>query len=196
MRCRLGAGSLAVCGVALPLTLTFLLRPAWSQVVCRVEVRAGTQLNVRIAPRRSVVGRVANGMPIRLISSDIDGRPWVRISNAQSGALLGWVYRPFVRCANDGSIKAASDVREREVMGRSVGLQASKIGPSGMPALGNESHAPSDNSSSQPVYTNGLHGGVALIAFLFGGVLTALILLEARTQMGWRRSERPSRWSS
>ncbi len=72
---------------------------ASAQSRCRVMDPTGTPLNIRETPAGRVVGSIPNGFIVsRAEQVDHNGRAWVFIHNAQTGAPIGWVFREFVAC--------------------------------------------------------------------------------------------------
>ena len=90
---RLGllAAALATCLTA---------APAFAQNRCAFTDPTGTPLNIRETPNGEIIGRVSNGVGIRVIntSSDERGRAWALISPRGRNHVVGWVYREFVSC--------------------------------------------------------------------------------------------------
>jgi hypothetical protein len=74
--------------------------PALAQNRCAVTDPTGTPLNIRETPNGEIIGRVSNGVGIRVIntSSDERGRAWALISPRGRNHVVGWVYREFVSC--------------------------------------------------------------------------------------------------
>ncbi|MGE7468625.1 SH3 domain-containing protein [Bosea sp. NPDC003192] len=74
--------------------------PAFAQNRCAVTDPTGTPLNIRETPNGEIIGRVSNGVGIRVIntSSDERGRAWALISPRGRNHVVGWVYREFVSC--------------------------------------------------------------------------------------------------
>lgn len=75
--------------------------PALAQSRCAVTDPTGTPLNIRETPNGEIIGRVTNGVGVRVVNTSFDerGRPWVLIRpRGTPSQVVGWVYREFVSC--------------------------------------------------------------------------------------------------
>jgi hypothetical protein len=73
---------------------------AMAQSRCRVMDPTGTPLNLRTAPNGQIVGNLVNGVLVSITDNSVDakGRPWVYITETETGVGLGWVFREFIAC--------------------------------------------------------------------------------------------------
>jgi hypothetical protein len=78
----------------------FAAGPAMAQNRCAVTDPTGTPLNIRETPNGDIIGRVTNGVGVRVVNSTFDerGRPWLLIRPRGTSQVVGWVYREFVSC--------------------------------------------------------------------------------------------------
>jgi hypothetical protein len=67
---------------------------------CRVTDPTGTPLNLREFPNGAIAGHLRNGALVTVVGAapDHNGKPWVHISDFETGRPLGWVFREFVSC--------------------------------------------------------------------------------------------------
>ena len=75
--------------------------PAIAQSRCAVTDPTGTPLNMRETPNGEIIGRVTNGVGVRVVNTSFDerGRPWVLIRpRGTPSQVVGWVYREFISC--------------------------------------------------------------------------------------------------
>lgn len=71
-------------------------------VVCAVKDPTGTALNVREMPSRIILGSVRNGQNVRVIRTEThDGKLWADAYREASDNPVGWVYDPYLKCAED-----------------------------------------------------------------------------------------------
>lgn len=86
--------------LSIALASCLIAAPAFAQNRCAVTDPTGTPLNIRETPNGEIIGRVSNGVGIRVIntSSDERGRAWALISPRGRNNVVGWVYREFVSC--------------------------------------------------------------------------------------------------
>jgi len=77
---------------------------------CRVADPTGTPLNVRISPNGRILQTLKNGTVVYVeeTSYDSKSRPWVKISISVKNEkrVLGWVFREFISCSADTSIRS------------------------------------------------------------------------------------------
>jgi hypothetical protein len=73
---------------------------AFAQQRCRVMDPTGTPLNLRTAPNGVIVGKLDNGLLVKIVDTqkDDNGKPWAFIARYEDGATLGWVFREFIAC--------------------------------------------------------------------------------------------------
>ncbi|MFZ3350877.1 MAG: retroviral-like aspartic protease family protein [Xanthobacteraceae bacterium] len=56
-------------------------------------------MNVRTAADGDIVGTLSNGIVVAVLdSSEHNGKTWVHVGTAESGAPIGWVFRDYLSC--------------------------------------------------------------------------------------------------
>ena len=67
---------------------------------CTVTDPTGTPLNVRDGPNGTITGTLSNGAAVTIAESKVadNGKPWVKVVDAETVRPIGWVLREFVSC--------------------------------------------------------------------------------------------------
>lgn len=67
---------------------------------CTVMDKSGTPLNVRSSPNGEIMGTIANGTPVKVLSSETlaNGKRWSKISVKQLQGGQGWVFSAHLEC--------------------------------------------------------------------------------------------------
>lgn len=84
--------------------MTLLISPGFALAAegerRKVTDPTGTPLNVRESPNGKIVGTLANGALVAIVESKdaANGKPWVKIVDAETKKPIGWVFREFVSC--------------------------------------------------------------------------------------------------
>jgi hypothetical protein len=67
---------------------------------CTVTDPTGTPLNVRDGPNGTITGTLSNGAAVTIAESKVadNGKPWVKVVDAETVRPIGWVFREFVSC--------------------------------------------------------------------------------------------------
>jgi hypothetical protein len=69
--------------------------------LCLTADPTSTPLNIRSEPKGPITGNIPNGVRIRVTGHfQENGRTWVQIVRADSGAPVGWVFARFLDCPN------------------------------------------------------------------------------------------------
>jgi Flp pilus assembly protein TadD len=68
---------------------------------CKVTDPTGTPLNVRDSPNGTITGTLSNGATVTIVESKVadNGKPWVKVVDAQTEKPIGWIFRDFVSCS-------------------------------------------------------------------------------------------------
>jgi hypothetical protein len=75
---------------------------AGQEVPCTVADPTGTPLNLRADPGGEIWGAVRNGTVVRALATRRhDGKAWVFVSRWTEDNAIGWVYDPYLTCAED-----------------------------------------------------------------------------------------------
>lgn len=71
-------------------------------VVCTVKDPTGSALNVREMPSKIILGSVRNGQRVRVYRTEThDGKLWAATYREAADNPVGWVYDPYLKCAED-----------------------------------------------------------------------------------------------
>jgi hypothetical protein len=84
-------------------TLAFTLIAVTAHAECIVADPTPTPLNARTAPNGRIIGTLDNGQAVVIIDHADDGqmRPWVYVSDPETGNPIGWVFREFIVCKGE-----------------------------------------------------------------------------------------------
>jgi hypothetical protein len=83
---------------------------AYQAAQCIIADPTGSPLNVRTGPNGKVVQTLENGISVRIVSSTADsqGREWSRIESTEGGMVLGWAFKPFLKCGSRRGAEAVA----------------------------------------------------------------------------------------
>jgi hypothetical protein len=72
------------------------------EVTCTVKDPTGTPLNLRTEPAGDIWGTVRNGTVVRANATrQHNGKEWVFVSRWSEDNAIGWVFDPYLNCAED-----------------------------------------------------------------------------------------------
>jgi hypothetical protein len=84
-------------------TLVLLAATTFAHGECIVADPTPTALNARTAPNGRIIGALDNGQAVAIIdhADDEQMRPWVYVSDPETGKPIGWVFRSFIVCKGE-----------------------------------------------------------------------------------------------
>jgi hypothetical protein len=95
---RTALSSLFVVALTVPVALACEGPP-----ICTVVDPTGTPLNVREEPNGTILGTWDNGVRVRPYESVThNGKTWRAVERFSDDNAIGWVFDPYLNCAEDG----------------------------------------------------------------------------------------------
>ena len=84
-------------------TLAACIMATTAQAECIVADPTPTPLNARTAPNGRIISTLDNGQQVTIIdfAEDERSRPWVYVSDPETGQPIGWVFRSHIVCKGE-----------------------------------------------------------------------------------------------